>query len=77
MAARSELTHRRVSGAQVRSGAGIRVSVSYLWQIKKRTSKMKSLLNYLFKLVAKKQTKSRKKILTKLEENVNFNLATK
>ena len=74
MAASSELTHRRVSGAQVRSGAGMGVSVSYLWEIKKRTSKMKSLLNYLLKLVAKKQTKSRrKKILSKLEENVNFN----
>ena len=35
---------------------------------------MKSLLNYLLKLVEKKRLKSRrKKILAKLEENVNFN----
>ena len=71
------LTHRREMEAQVRSGAGMGVSVSYLWEIKGRTSNMKSLFNFLFKLVAKKQSKSRrKKILSKLEENVNFNRPT-
>ena len=50
------------------------LSVRTRWDFKARTSKMKSLLNYLLNLVEKKRLKSRrKKILAKLEENVNFN----